>query len=66
MTNGTQILQRAISSMLEELEPNLFEENLARKVDFGHTFSYGLETRAQGKPICCMEKRYFSTSWSRS
>lgn len=42
---GGEILNRAISSMLEELEPNLYEENLARKVDFGHTFSYGLETR---------------------
>ena len=30
--------------MIEELQPNLFEEDLARKVDFGHTFSYGLET----------------------
>jgi 3-dehydroquinate synthase len=30
--------------MLAELQPNLFEEDLARKVDFGHTFSYGLET----------------------
>ncbi len=39
------ILDRAIESMLEELQPNLFEEELARKVDFGHTFSYGLETR---------------------
>jgi len=39
------ILERAIAGMLEELEPNLFEEDLARKVDFGHTFSYGLETR---------------------
>ncbi len=39
------ILDRAIEGMLEELEPNLFEEDLARKVDFGHTFSYGLETR---------------------
>lgn len=39
------ILDRAIGGMLEELEPNLFEEDLARKVDFGHTFSYGLETR---------------------
>lgn len=39
------ILDRAIAGMLEELEPNLFEEDLARKVDFGHTFSYGLETR---------------------
>jgi len=42
---GNSILDRAISGMLEELQPNLFEENLARKVDFGHTFSYGLETR---------------------
>jgi len=43
--DGGSILDRAIGGMLEELEPNLFEENLARKVDFGHTFSYGLETR---------------------
>lgn len=42
---GAAILDRAIGGMLEELAPNLFEEELARKVDFGHTFSYGLETR---------------------
>jgi 3-dehydroquinate synthase len=42
---GGMILDRAIEGMLEELQPNLFEEDLARKVDFGHTFSYGLETR---------------------
>ena len=42
---GDAILDRAIGGMLEELAPNLFEEQLARKVDFGHTFSYGLETR---------------------
>jgi len=42
---GGTILDRAIEGMLEELEPNLFEEELERKVDFGHTFSYGLETR---------------------
>jgi 2-epi-5-epi-valiolone synthase len=42
---GDTILDRAICGMLEELQPNLFEEDLARKVDFGHTFSYGLETR---------------------
>jgi 2-epi-5-epi-valiolone synthase len=41
---GSLILDRAISGMLEELQPNLLEEDLARKVDFGHTFSYGLET----------------------
>jgi len=40
---GGLILDRAITGMLEELEPNLFEDDLARKVDFGHTFSYGLE-----------------------
>jgi 3-dehydroquinate synthase len=40
---GNVILDRAISGMLEELEPNLYEDDLARKVDFGHTFSYGLE-----------------------
>jgi len=37
-------LDRSVGGMLEELQPNLFEEDLARKVDFGHTFSYGLET----------------------
>jgi 3-dehydroquinate synthetase len=42
---GGIILDRAIEGMLDELEPNLFEEDLERKVDFGHTFSYGLETR---------------------
>jgi 3-dehydroquinate synthase len=42
---GSAILDRAIAGMLEELESNLLEEDLARKVDFGHTFSYGLETR---------------------
>ena len=42
---GEKILDRSITGMLEELEPNLFEDDLARKVDFGHTFSYGLEIR---------------------
>ena len=42
------ILDRAITGMLEELEPNLFEDDLQRKVDFGHTFSYGLEIQNAG------------------
>jgi len=42
---SVSILDHAISGMLDELEPNLLEEDLARRVDFGHTFSYGLETR---------------------
>ncbi len=41
---GCAILDCAISGMLAELQPNLFEEDLCRRVDFGHTFSYGLET----------------------
>ncbi len=41
---GASILDRSVEGMIEELQPNLFEEELARKVDFGHTFSYGLET----------------------
>ncbi len=44
-----QILDRAIRGMIEELEPNLFEEELARKVDFGHTFSYGLEAQYEAR-----------------
>ncbi|ODT91049.1 MAG: 2-epi-5-epi-valiolone synthase [Rhodanobacter sp. SCN 67-45] len=42
---GEAILDAAIGGMLAELAPNLHEEELARRVDFGHTFSYGLETR---------------------
>ncbi len=42
---GDAILDRAVGGMLEELTPNLYEETLERKVDFGHTFSYGLEAR---------------------
>jgi 3-dehydroquinate synthetase len=46
---GEAILDRSISGMLEELQPNMLEEELARKVDFGHTFSYGLETQYQAR-----------------
>ncbi len=44
-TRGNEIFRRAIHGMLEELEPNLFEDNLERAVDFGHTFSPMLEMR---------------------
>ena len=43
--SGAEILDSAISGMLEELQPNLFEDNLSRNVDFGHTFSHELEAR---------------------
>lgn len=45
---GDLILDRTITGMLEELEPNLFEDDLQRSVDFGHTFSYGLEIQNAG------------------
>jgi len=50
---GDLILDRAIEGMLNELQPNLFEEELARRVDFGHTFSYGLETRHETQLYHC-------------
>jgi len=43
VTKGTSIFRNAIDGMLQELEPNLWEENLERATDFGHTFSPMLE-----------------------
>ncbi|MBU2712002.1 sedoheptulose 7-phosphate cyclase, partial [Zooshikella harenae] len=37
------ILEASIRDMIEELAPNLFEDNLERIVDFGHTFSLVFE-----------------------
>ena len=42
-TTSWEILSVSVESMLEELIPNLFETELARVVDFGHTFSTALE-----------------------
>ncbi|CAI2535481.1 3-dehydroquinate synthase [Serratia liquefaciens] len=41
-----EIMARAIADMLAELEPNLWEAELARCVDYGHTFSPSLELKA--------------------
>lgn len=46
---GASILDRSVGDMLEELQPNLYEDELARKVDFGHTFSYGFETHDEAQ-----------------
>ena len=43
---GRRIAERAEVLMAEELAPNLFEQDLARRVDFGHTFSPVIETRS--------------------
>jgi 2-epi-5-epi-valiolone synthase len=37
------VIDRAVSGMLDELERNLWEHELCRVVDFGHTFSPRLE-----------------------
>ena len=34
-----RVINMAITGMIEELEPNLWEKDLERPVDFGHTFS---------------------------
>lgn len=41
-----RVLQLSISTMLEELAPNLWEDSLVRQVDFGHIFSMELEMAA--------------------
>jgi len=40
---GLSILDNAIDAMLSELSPNLYENNLARAADFGHTVSLAYE-----------------------
>ncbi|MEU9878060.1 sedoheptulose 7-phosphate cyclase [Streptomyces phaeochromogenes] len=41
-----ETLRRAIGGMLAELEPNLWEDQLERAVDYGHSFSPALEMHA--------------------
>lgn len=43
---ATQVIERAITGMLEELEMNLWEHKLERVVDYGHTFSPTVEMLA--------------------
>jgi 3-dehydroquinate synthase len=40
------VFSRAVGGMLEELQPNLWEKQLERLVDYGHSFSPTLEMRA--------------------
>ncbi|WP_123972646.1 sedoheptulose 7-phosphate cyclase [Streptomyces sp. Ag109_O5-1] len=51
------VVGRAIHSMLEELQPNLWEHELRRLVDFGHSFSPAIEMAAlpellHGEAVC--------------
>jgi ADP-glucose pyrophosphorylase/3-dehydroquinate synthetase len=43
---AAEVLQRAIHNMLQELQPNLWELQLQRPVDFGHSFSPTIEMAA--------------------
>ncbi|MGW7411134.1 sedoheptulose 7-phosphate cyclase [Streptomyces sp. NPDC054863] len=54
---AAQVVQRAVHGMLEELQPNLWETELERVVDYGHTFSPTIEMRAlpallHGEAVC--------------
>jgi 3-dehydroquinate synthetase len=54
---AVDVLGAAIHNMLEELQPNLWESNLERCVDYGHTFSPTTEMRAlpallHGEAVC--------------
>lgn len=41
---GQAVLDKSILGMVRELSPNLYETELQRKVDFGHTFSLAIES----------------------
>ncbi len=41
-----QVLKRSINGMLDELQPNLWEHRLDRRVDYGHSFSPMIEMHA--------------------
>ncbi|MCX4784390.1 sedoheptulose 7-phosphate cyclase [Streptomyces sp. NBC_01264] len=43
---GQECMHRAIAGMAEELQKNLWETDLRRIVDYGHTFSPAVEMRA--------------------
>ncbi|MBZ6283722.1 sedoheptulose 7-phosphate cyclase [Streptomyces olivaceus] len=54
---ATEVMRLAIHGMLEELEPNLWEHDLRRPVDFGHSFSPAIEMQAlpqllHGEAVC--------------
>lgn len=43
---SSEVIARSITGMVEELEPNLWEKNLKRLVDFGHSFSPLIEMKS--------------------
>ncbi|WP_232246455.1 sedoheptulose 7-phosphate cyclase [Kitasatospora mediocidica] len=54
---SAEVLVRAVNGMLQELQPNLWEKELERSMDYGHSFSPTLEMRAlpellHGEAVC--------------
>lgn len=45
-----EVINRSVKGMIEELENNLWEKDLKRLVDFGHSFSPIIEMRSLGTP----------------
>ena len=45
-----EVIHRAVQGMIEELEHNLWETDLKRLVDFGHSFSPIIEMRSINEP----------------
>lgn len=43
-----EVINRSVKGMIEELENNLWEKNLKRVVDFGHSFSPIIEMKSLG------------------
>ena len=63
-----RVINRAITGMVDELAPNLWEHNLERCVDFGHSFSPLIEMKAlpelsHGEAVCidCVFSSYLSS-----
>ncbi len=49
--DGFKILARAIDVMLDQLQPNIYESDLSRPVDLGHTFSQAFEMLDDGSRV---------------
>lgn len=50
---SSEVIARSITGMVEELEPNLWEKNLKRLVDFGHSFSPLIEMKSIHEGLRC-------------
>lgn len=68
---ANEVLRRSVHSMLDELQPNLWETRLERCVDYGHTFSPTIEMRAlpellHGEAVCVDMALTTILAWQRA